>query len=118
MSETDSGRIDYVEFPARDIAGTKRFFQDLFGWEFQDYGPDYTCFRDGRLAGGFYRAERCATVDGGSALIVFRGEDLEALVERVRQLGGTVSREIFSFPGGRRFHFLDPSGNEFAIWAP
>ena len=119
MGGTDeSGRIDYVEIPARDIAATKGFFQALFGWEFQDYGPDYTCFRDGRLSGGFYRSERRSTVDGGSVLVVFRGDDLEALAGRVRRLGGTISREIFSFPGGRRFHFLDPSGDEFAVWAP
>ena len=90
------GRIDYVEFAATDIVTTKAFYQRLFGWTFEDYGPDYTSFSDGRIAGG---------------------ADLEAFEANVRAAGGGIVKPIFSFPGGRRFHFTDPSGNELAIWS-
>lgn len=89
----------------------------LFGWQFEDYGPDYTSFSDGRLSGGFYTADTTVSVATGSPLIVFYCDHLEEARERVVSLGGTISRDIFTFPGGRRFHFLDPSGNEYAIWS-
>ena len=108
------GHIDYVEFPATDIAKTKTFYQQLFGWTFEDYGPDYTSFGDGRIAGGFARRDR---TDAGGPLIVIYGKDLEGFETSVRQAGGDIVKPIFSFPGGRRFHFTDPSGNELAIWS-
>ncbi len=107
-------RIDYIELPATDIAATKRFYTDVFGWKFTDYGPDYTSFEDGRLAGGFTKEGKVAK---GGALVVIFATELEALEAKVRQAGGTIVRPIFSFPGGRRFHFTDPSGNELAIWS-
>jgi predicted enzyme related to lactoylglutathione lyase len=115
MTEPDHDRqIDYVEFAAIDIAGTKRFYTAVFGWRFEDYGPDYTSFQDGRLAGGFTRDQ---PVRPGGPLVVIYGRDLEALETQVRQAGGSIVREPFSFPGGRRFHFRDPSGNELAVWS-
>lgn len=117
MSESASpneGRVDYIEFIASDIEGTKKFYSGLFGWTFEDYGPDYTSFADGRITGGFYRTDGAP---GGSPLIVLFSEDLEGTVQRVRAAGGTIVKEIFSFPGGRRFHFTDPNGNELSVWS-
>ena len=109
--------IDYLELPASDLKATKRFFEDVFEWSFTDYGDEYTSFEDGRISGGFYASALQATVAGGSALLVLYHRDLEAVVEKVKEHGGAIVRDIFSFPGGRRFHFTDPSGNEFAVWA-
>jgi len=110
-------KIDYVEFPARNIEGTKRFFQTVFGWEFVDYGPDYTSFSNQGLDGGFYKSDQASVTDRGSALIVFYSKDIEKTQSKVEAAGGQILKPIFSFPGGRRFHFSDPNGNEFAVWA-
>ena len=107
-------RIDYIELPATDIAATKRFYSDAFGWKFTDYGPTYTSFEDGRLAGGFTKDGKVAK---GGALVVIYADNLEAVEAKVRQAGATIVKAIFSFPGGRRFHFSDPSGNELAVWS-
>jgi predicted enzyme related to lactoylglutathione lyase/cytidine deaminase len=107
-----TNKIDYIEIPAQDLTATKRFFSELFGWSFEDYGEEYTSFHDGRLAGGFYKSDKTSSVDTGSVLVVFFHQHLEEVLERVKELGGDITREIFSFPGGRRFHFTDPSGNE------
>jgi predicted enzyme related to lactoylglutathione lyase len=109
--------INYVEYPARDLAGTKRFFQQVFGWAFEDYGPDYAAFSGQGLDGGFFKSGLAARTDRGSALVVFRSENLEDTLARVVAAGGEVVKPIFSFPGGRRFHFTEPSGNEFAVWS-
>lgn len=114
---TPENTIDYVEIPAKDPAKAQKFFTELFGWKFQDYGADYCSFYDGRLAGGFRRADVKVATENGSPLIVFYKEDLVTASSRVAELGGTISRDIFSFPGGRRFHFTDPNGNEYAIWS-
>lgn len=110
-------KINYVEFPAKDMKGTKAFFEKAFGWSFTDYGPDYTAFSDQGLDGGFYESEQSASTENGSALVVFYSADLEATQSKVESAGGAVIKPIFSFPGGRRFHFVDPSGNEFAVWS-
>jgi len=107
-------RIDYIEFRATDLAAIKSFYGEAFGWKFTDYGPDYTSFEDGRLTGGFHAADK---VEKGGVLVVLFAVDLEATESRVRAAGGTIVKEIFSFPGGRRFHFADPSGNELAVWS-
>jgi uncharacterized protein len=107
-------RIDYIELPATDVAGTKRFYTDVFGWKFTDYGPDYTSFEDGRLAGGFTNSAR--PVAGGTLIVIF-ALDLAAIEAAVRRAGGTIVKPVFDFPGGRRFHFTDPSGNELAVWS-
>lgn len=107
-------RIDYIEFSVTDVAAARRFYADAFGWRFTDYGPDYTSFEDGRLTGGLTRAE--AVRPGGALVIVF-AIDLADAEARVRRAGGTIVKPAFSFPGGRRFHFADPSGNELAVWS-
>lgn len=107
-------RIDYIELPATDVAKTKRFYADAFGWEFTDYGPDYTSFMDGRLAGGLRKA---AAPEPGGPLVVIFAVDLAAAERKVRDAGGTIVKPTFSFPGGRRFHFTDPGGNTLAVWS-
>ncbi len=113
----DENKIDYIELPARDLDRIEEFYRKCFGWSFADYGPDYRAFNDGRLDGGFYRAECEAEQASGSALVVFFANDLEATRERIVENGATLSVDIFSFPGGRRFHFKDPNGNELAVWS-
>ena len=110
-------KIDYVEFPARDLKATKTFFTKAFGWSFQDYGPGYTSFSDSGITGGFYQSEQCARTENGSVLIVFYSSDLEGTLQKVIDAGGTIVKPVFSFPGGRRFHFTEPSGNELAVWS-
>jgi predicted enzyme related to lactoylglutathione lyase len=109
-------RIDYIELPAPDVAASKRFYADTFGWEFTDYGPDYSAFMDGRLAGGLTKEGKPAK-GGGGALVVIFAVDLAAAEKRVRDAGGKIVKPTFSFPGGRRFHFADPGGNELAVWS-
>ena len=110
-------KINYVEYPARDMDAKKRFFEAAFGWVFVDYGPDYAAFSGQGLDGGFFRSGLAARTDVGSALIVFYSERLEETLAKVLAAGGKVVKPIFSFPGGRRFHFTEPSGNEFAAWS-
>ena len=110
-------KINYVEYPARDITATKAFFAKAFGWTFEDYGPEYTSFSDSGIAGGFYKAEISARVETGSALIVLYSKNFESTYSKALGAGGVILKEIFSFPGGRRFHFSEPSGNEFAVWS-
>lgn len=104
--------ITYIEFPATDIQATKAFYTNLFGWKFTDFGPDYTCFEDGNLAGGFTRD---APGPATAPLVVLFNKDLEAARDRVAKAGGRIVQDIFSYPGGRRFHFADPSGNVLAV---
>lgn len=110
-------KINYVEYPARDLDATKRFFHEAFGWTFEDYGPDYAAFADQGLDGGFFRSELAAHTSEGSALIVLYSRNLEESLAKVVAAGGEVVKPIFPFPGGRRFHFTEPSGNEFAVWS-
>lgn len=110
-----ANQIFYVEFTAPDLSKTRAFFEQTFGWKFTDYGPDYTAFEDGRLAGGFARGDRHASLATGSALVVIFHPRLEEVRQRVLDHGGKITRDIFSFPGGRRFHFTEPGGNELAV---
>ena len=115
MTETSKDCcIDYVELPATDIAKTKRFYQQVFGWEFRDHGPGYTGFRDGRLRGGFTTD---ATVSPGGPLVVIYAKDLSGTEAKVKSAGGRIVKEPLSFPGGRRFYFADPAGNILAVWS-
>lgn len=110
--------IDYIEFTVRDLDEAKRFYADAFGWAFNDYGPEYAGIRrpDGEgEVGGMRPSDE---VHRGGPLVILYSTDLEASVEAVRSAGGTIVKEPFSFPGGRRFHFRDPSGNELAVWTP
>ncbi len=112
-----SEKINYIELPASNLEGTKKFFSDAFGWQFVDYGPDYSAIQDAGLDGGFYRSDLVAETKKGSALVVLYSSDLESSLSKVEKAGGTIVNPIFSFPGGRRFHFSDPSGNEYAVWS-
>lgn len=110
-------KLNYVEFAARDLAATKAFFQQVFGWSFVDYGPEYMAFSDAGLEGGFYQADLTSDAATGGALLVLFSTDLEATLDAVSAAGAQIVKPIFDFPGGRRFHFKEPSGNEFAVWA-
>ena len=109
-------KMNYVEFPAKDLAATKAFFESVFGWFFVDYGPEYTAFENQGLDGGFFKSDLASSTEKGAALIVFYSNQLEATLAKVETAGGSILRPIYSFPGGRRFHFTEPSGNEFAVW--
>jgi predicted enzyme related to lactoylglutathione lyase len=112
-----TNKIDYIEIQASNVEATRSFFQQLFGWKFEDYGPDYSAFSDGRLSGGITRADAHASIASGSVLIVFYHTNLEDVRQHVLGLGGGITKDIYAFPGGRRFHFAEPSGNEFAVWS-
>lgn len=107
--------IDYIELYAGNLAANRRFYEQAFGWEFHSYGPDYLGIRraGGGEVGGM--TSTCEVKRGG-ALVILYSNDIEASAEAVRAAGGEVVKEIFAFPGGRRFHFTDPAGNELAVW--
>ena len=110
-------KINYVEFPAKNIGATKDFFTAAFGWSFVDYGPEYTAFSNEGLDGGFFQSTLAASTENGSALIVFYSKDLEHTQAKIEGAGGSIIKPIFSFPGGRRFHFAYPNGNAYAPWS-
>ncbi len=110
-------KINYIEFPSKDLEVTKAFFSEVFGWSFVDYGPDYIAFSGAGLDGGFYHSYLNVSADNGSALVVIYSNDLEQTLEKVDAAGGSILKPIFEFPGGRRFHFCDPNGNEYAVWS-
>ena len=106
--------IDYIELGVTDVAEAKRFYADAFGWEFNDYGPTYAGIKGGSgEVGGLAQSE---DVRPGGPLVVLYSGDLEASVAAVERAGGRIVKEIFEFPGGRRFHFAEPGGNELAVW--
>jgi predicted enzyme related to lactoylglutathione lyase len=107
--------IDYIEFTVTDLAAAKTFYARAFGWTFNDYGPGYAgIVGDGREAGGL---RQDAKVQAGGPLVVLYSRDLDTTLRSVREAGGRIVKEPFDFPGGRRFHFSDPSGNELAVWS-
>ncbi len=107
--------IDYVEFSITDMAESKRFYQTAFDWTFNDYGPDYAGIRKpGGEAGGLRLVDE---VQSGGPLVILYSNDLDRTLGSVRDAGGRITQEPFDFPGGRRFHFVDPSGNELAVWS-
>lgn len=110
-------KINYIELPAKDIEAAKTFFAAVFGWSFVDYGPEYTAFSNAGINGGFFRSELSASTQQGSALVVFYSKELEHTREKIEAAGGVIIKPVFSFPGGRRFHFADPNGNEYAVWS-
>ncbi len=110
-------KINYVEFPAKDIEAAKSFFSSVFGWSFVDYGPEYTAFSNEGLDGGFFQSELTVSTESGSALLVFYSDELEGTQSKIENAGGSIIKPIFDFPGGRRFHFGDPNGNEYAVWS-
>lgn len=112
-----TGHINYIELPCRDLAATKAFFSQVFGWGFIDYGPEYMAFENAGIDGGYFQSEHVALTKQGSALVVLYSAELEQTLSAVEAAGGQILQDIFSFPGGRRFHFADPSGNEYAVWS-
>ena len=110
-------QINYLEFPAKDIEATKAFFKAVFDWAFQDYGPEYCAVTNATVDTGFFKSDLCASSANGSVLIVFYSEALEQTQAKIVANGGTIVKDTFEFPGGRRFHFADPNGNEFAVWS-
>ena len=108
--------IDYTEFNVRDLAAAKRFYTSAFGWKFTDYGPTYAAIQrpGGGEVGGLAQTDEARTT---GPLVILYSDDLDRSVKAVRAAGGKILREPYAFPGGRRFHFTDPSGNELAVWA-
>ena len=103
-------KIDYIELTSPKLDETKSFFRDAFGWTYNDYGPEYQELANAGIAGGI------AAGDLSPPLVILKTDDLEAALDRVTQAGGTITRPIFAFPGGRRFHFREPGGTEMAVW--
>jgi predicted enzyme related to lactoylglutathione lyase len=116
-SMNEHEKLNYVEFASADLQATKAFFEKAFNWSFVDYGPEYTAFSGQGLDGGFFKADLCSSTAHGAALLVFYSKDLEGTLAKVSKAGGTIVKPIFDFPGGRRFHFTEPSGNELAVWS-
>jgi len=108
--------INYLEFPAKDLYATKTFFNAVFEWKFVDYGAEYVAFSDKTIEGGFYKSDLVSKASDGAVLVVFYSDNLEETQKKIISHGGSISKEIFTFPGGSRFHFLDVSGNEFSVW--
>lgn len=108
-----NNHINYIEFKAKDLGEIKKFYSTVFGWKFTDYGETYIAFEESGIAGGFEYSDE-PIVNG--ALVVLYNDNLEEIQQKVELAGGTVNIPIFSFPGGKRFHFIDPSGNELAVW--
>lgn len=113
-SHTHHG-IDYIEFVVTDMAESKRFYEAVFDWKFNDYGPGYAGIQGAARETGGFRLDTEMSV--GGPLVVLYSNDLEMSLTKVREAGGRIVKEPFGFPGGRRFHFLDPSGNELAVWS-
>ena len=110
-------KINYIELPSRDLEKTKAFFNQVFAWTFVDYGPEYISFIGAGIDGGFYKSELNCTTRSGSVLVVLYSQSLELTQTKIEQSGGKIIKPLFSFPGGRRFHFSDPNGNEYAVWS-
>jgi predicted enzyme related to lactoylglutathione lyase len=110
-------KINYLEFPAKDMLATRTFFKKVFGWKFVDYGPDYCAFSYAGINGGFFQSTQSMSAQDGSALVVFYSKEIEKTQSKIEQAGGDIIKVLFMFPGGRRFHFADPNGNEFAVWS-
>ena len=108
-----NGHIDYVELPGGDLGATRRFYAAAFGWKFLEYGPAYVAVEGAGVDAGF-DAQPEAT---RAPLVILYAEALEAMQRDVEAAGGEVVKPIFAFPGGRRFHFRDPAGNELAVWS-
>jgi predicted enzyme related to lactoylglutathione lyase len=107
--------INYIEFYCSDIKAIKSFYSSAFGWSFTYYGDDYAAFEDGFISGGFQEIPDAPKA--GSPLVILYSDELENHIEKITQAGGTIVKELFSFPGGRRFHFADPCGNVLAVWS-
>ena len=110
-------KVDYIEFPCADFDAVQAFYEKAFAWTFADYGPEYRSFSDGKIDGGFRRADQHSSTMNGAPLVILYAADLESTRNKVTASGGTIVQDIFAFPGGRRFHFADPNNNELAVWS-
>ena len=110
-------KINYLELPAKNIEATKRFFIKAFAWTFVDYGEEYSAFSNQGIDGGFYKSDKSSCTDNGCALIVFYSNTLQQTQAKIEAAGGAITKPIFEFPGGKRFHFTDPGNNEYAVWS-
>lgn len=110
----NNNHINYIEFKARDLEAIQKFYHSVFGWDFTSYGPEYISFNNAGIDGGFYKSEDNIQ---NSVLVVLYHERLEEVMEKIVKENGEITRDIFTFPGGKRFHFSDPSGNELAVWS-
>ena len=109
-------QITYIEIPVGNIADTKAFFTRVFGWQFTDQNGQYTCFHGAGVSGGFYQNPQTFTLAKGTPLLVIFSDNLSSTENEIRDAGGEISKNTFDFPGGKRFHFIDPNGNEFGVW--
>jgi len=118
MSEkTNHHKINYIEFHSTDIERTKKFYATVFGWTFVDYGPEYVSFQGAGIDGGFIKSEAHPQAGKGEPLVVLYSSDLAATEIAIRLEGGGVVVPTFEFPGGRRFHFSDGTGNVLGVWS-
>ncbi|MBC9928918.1 VOC family protein [Chitinophaga qingshengii] len=106
-------QVQYLEFLSKDLDKVKSFYAKSFGWKFTDYGPEYTAFEGDYVDGGFTIGKPVK----GTVLVILYSDKLEETLEKVKAAGGKIVKDIFSFPGGRRFHFTDPDGYELAVWS-
>ena len=113
MQKLKHEQIQYIEFLSADINRAKDFYAKSFGWKFTDYGPDYTSFEGEYVDGGFTTGEPAK----GTILVILYSANLEETLDKVLAAGGAIVKDIFSFPGGRRFQFTDPDGYELAVWS-
>ncbi len=117
MTKTNNS-INYIEFPLVKNDETKKVYSQVFGWEFTDWGPDYISFAGAGVDGGFNGADgTTVSAQGNGVLVVLYADNLPQTVDNVKAAGGEITKPIFEFPGGKRFHFLDPNGNELAVWS-
>ncbi|MDA3628665.1 VOC family protein [Saccharopolyspora sp. WRP15-2] len=117
MSAQTHHALDYIEIGVDDFAAAKAFYGSAFGWTFTDYGPGpaYVGINgSGGEVGGFRLTDE---VSAGGPLVLLYSDDLDASAQAVRDAGGSVVRGPYEFPGGRRFHFHDPAGNELGVWS-
>lgn len=110
-------KINYIEIPSKNVELSKNFFSEVFEWSFTDYGSDYSSFSNEGIDGGFFKSDLTVSTETGSTLIVLYSNELETTQLKVKKAGGSIIKPIFSFPGGKRFHFTDPNGNEYAVWS-
>ncbi len=109
-------KINYIELPSANMQQTKKFFKQVFDWSFEDYGPQYMAFSNAGIDGGFFKSKLKSSIENGAALIVLYSEDIRTTEKNIITAGGIIIKPAFNFHGGRRFHFSEPAGNEFAVW--
>ncbi len=110
-------KIDYLEFPSKDLTISKRFFNHVFNWQFKDFGEEYCSFTGAGVMGGFHLNGLTCKTRNGSVLTVFYSDDIKETEQKIIEAEGDIVVEVFAFPGGVRFHFEDPNGNEYAVWS-